>query len=210
MHRAAFLAFLLGIATAARAEDTTQVWITPSVTKAIDKSTSVEFDLSQRFRDEVDGGNLIQARLGIDHKIGSGFTAGLAIQGTRSNQNEFRVQEQLSFSHGILRIRSRLEQRFLENESRVAWRLRQRVGVQIPIDSSGWEVFANAERFWNLNGGRLHDPDSLTAVRLIGGVQKRLNPHLTLAVSYLNLRTIVHDGPNRTAHVPQFALEFDY
>jgi len=187
-----------------------QLWVTPSLTKSLDPSTTLQLEVSGRLRSDVDGGDLIQARLGIDRAIGSGFSVGLGVYAVESREDERRLQQQVTFSRGIFRARTRLEQRFFEGAPRTAWRLRQRIGIEVPLKGGRWSVLGSVEPFWTLRDSTPGGQTGLTTLRLIGGVEREVGPHTSLSVAYLNQRTIVRDGPDRIAHIPQVGIAFRY
>lgn len=201
---------LVGAASAAQAEETAQLWVTPSVAKSLDRSTTLQLEVSGRLRSEGDGGDLVQARLGIDRALGSGFAVGVGVYAVESQQDERRLQQQVTFSRGIFRARTRLEQRFFEGAPRTAWRLRQRIGFEVPVKGRRWSVLASVEPFWTLRDSIPGGPTGLTTFRLTASVERKLGAHASLSVAYLNQRTIVRDGPDRVAHIPQIGLAFRY
>ena len=148
------------------ADDGFEVWLNPSVSAGLDDNTGVELETAQRFRDADDGrADTYFARLWINQDVADTMTLSGAIE-QRANasvngggNDETRLIQQLSTSHGILRTRLRLEQRFVENADRMGLRLRPRLGVKVPVSEDGhWAIKSDAELLAELG---LPDPDSL-------------------------------------------------
>lgn len=192
-----------------RAADTGQVWLTASATKAFGARTSLQFEATQRWRPDSAAGNQRPVRLLIDRKIGGGFRLGGGIAGFDTDRGPFelRLHQQLSLSRGIFRARTRLEQRFIDDAARAGWRMRQRVGVDIPLDDRAWSVNTHSELFLTLRDADRGGPTGLTQMRATIAVERQLGK-VTVSAGYLYQHMIVPDGRDRIAWIPQLGVGF--
>lgn len=201
-------ALLLACASPATAtEDRFELWLNPSVAVDLDERTFVEIETAQRLRAEP-ADDTYYARLWLGRVIGEGvtFSAG-AERRHEGDGRETRLLQQLSYPLGPIKGRTRLEQRFLGDEPRTAWRLRQRLGGAMPLSEieGGWELVANAEGFFTL---RASDPDAqtgLTGVRTFVGLEREFG-NLALSVGYLRQQTVRNRAPDTVGHAPFLGL----
>ena len=144
---------LLAVPGAAHAtDDAFEVWLNPSIEYNLEDDTSVELETAQRFRGDgrVD---TYFARLWLNKDFGDNFTLSGGIE-QRENDggfDEVRLLQQVTGKHGYFRARLRFEQRWVEDQSRVGFRVRPRLGVQVPINEAGdWSFKTDAELFLTL------------------------------------------------------------
>lgn len=190
-----------------RADTTTQFWITSTVSKRLDALSELQFEATQRFRPDEDGGDQQLVRLSFDRSTGQSMTAGVGLTRVVSkNADESRLHQQLRLRRGVVRARTRLEQRFFDGAPRTGWRLRQRIGAEMPLKNAAWRAIAHGEFFLTLRDSRRGGSTGLTAVRATIAAERQLGAKLRLSVGYLHQRTIVARGPNQIAHIPQLAL----
>lgn len=210
-HRVRFLAASLLFCSAAPAsatEDRLELWLNPAATAEIDGKTFVELETAQRFRGEP-ADDTYYGRLWLGRTVGKGVTLSGGIERRHEGEGrETRLLQQLSYPLvGILKGRTRLEQRFLNDEPRTAFRLRQRVGVGLPLSSDGWEVAANAEGFFTLRAGEAGGQTGLTGLRTFVGVEREFE-RVEVSVGYLRQQAIREARPDVVGHAPYVGLTF--
>lgn len=129
----ALLAVLVSAAVPARAADEdVQVWIGETVSVPFSPSVRGTLDLSQRFRES---GDQHLARAAADFKLSPQMTigGGVAYVATLDAADELRPHQQLTLTFGALALRTRVEERFFEDADRMELRLRQRIGLTLPV-----------------------------------------------------------------------------
>jgi hypothetical protein len=199
---------LLAAVPADAAEQGLEFWLNPSITAKLDQHTFVELETAQRFRSTASGGDTYYARLWLGRKIAGGATFSLgAERRAQGSERETRLHQQLSLPVAGFDLRTRLEQRFLSDDPRTAWRLRQRVGKSLPLRGSAWSVAGNAEGFITLRAAERGGQTGLTGVRTFIGMEREFR-NVELSIGYLRQQTIREDGPDRVGHAPFIGLDF--
>ncbi|MDR6850685.1 hypothetical protein J2Y54_000178 [Sphingomonas sp. BE123] len=219
MHRLALVALtataVMASAPAAVAQDDGfEVWLNPAASVALDADTGIEIETAQRFRDSGAGRpDTYFARLWINQDIAPDITLSGAVE-QRVNDgdaDETRLIQQLSTSHGILRTRLRLEQRFVAGADQMGVRLRPRLGVSVPLDTAGrWSFKSDAELFLTLRATDRGGSDGLTGLRTQVGVAHELSERLTISVAYLRQQDIRSARPDRVGHAPIIGIELGF
>lgn len=218
MRKLAALATLIALASApsaARAsEDGFEFWLNPSVSVGLDEDTEIELETAQRFRDGDDGRvDTYFARLWINQDLAENVTLSGAFE-QRANDggnDETRLIQQFSTSHGILRTRLRLEQRFVENADRMGLRLRPRLGVKVPVgEDKRWAVKGDAELFFTLRSNRNGGDEGLTGLRTQIGLSYDVSDRLALSAVYLRQQDINPGRTDQVGHAPLIGIEFAF
>ncbi|WP_234002371.1 DUF2490 domain-containing protein [Erythrobacter sp. AP23] len=191
-----------------------EFWLNPSISTDLDGDTGIELETAQRFRSSDDGRvDAYFARLWLKQAISDEVTLAGAVE-RRINDggnDELRVMQQLSGSHGILRTRLRLEQRFVDNADRMGLRLRPRLGVSVPLDAAGrWSVKADAELFWTLRGNNLGSDEGITGLRNQVGVSYDVSDNLSLGLIYLRQQDFEDNAPDEIGHAPLVSIEISF
>jgi hypothetical protein len=204
------IAGALAAAPAAASEEDFEFWLNPSIEAQLDGDTSVEFEAAQRLRDSAEGRpDTYYFRLWLKQDISEEFTLGGAVERRINDggRDETRIMQQLAGSHGILKTRLRLEQRFVEGADRMGLRLRSRAGLEFPIGAGGKLTGgADAELFWVLRSPAVGGADGLTAVRATAGFEYEVSDRLTLGLAYLRQQDITRGGPDTVGHAPLVEL----
>lgn len=201
------LAASLIAAPAHAAEETFEVWLNPAVAADLGGGTGVEVESWQRFRE---GDNTQGLRLWLNHKLSPKVTGYVGIERRiEGDSRETRFLQQVSYPLGPLKGRTRLEQRRFDGADQVAWRLRQRVGVSVPLtgNEDGWAGFGNAEGFFTLRATSASGQTGLTGLRTIVGVERDWD-RVELQAGYLRQQNIRDNRPDTVAHAPYLALTF--
>lgn len=199
---------LLASAPASATEDRLELWLNPEVTADLGDKTFVELESAQRFR-EKPADDTYYGRLWLGRKIGKGLTLSAGVERRREGEGrETRLLQQVSYPLvGILKGRTRLEQRFPNDEPRTAFRLRQRVGLGLPLSSDGWEVAANVEGFFTLRAPQAGGQTGLTGLRTFVGVEREFEM-VEVSLGYLNQQNIREGRPDVIGHAPFVGLTF--
>lgn len=201
-------------AVASANDDAAEVWFNPSVSFDVDSDTGIEIETAQRFRNANDGRpDTYFARLWLNQQVAKNATLSGAIE-KRINDggaNETRLIQQLSTSHGYLRTRLRLEQRFVDGADRPGLRIRPRLGISAPIDANKqWKFKTDAELFFVLQSTSHGGDHGLTGLRTQIGISHEISDHLTLSAAYLRQQDFNVGGPDRVGHAPIFGVEFSF
>ncbi|RGP41117.1 hypothetical protein BPTFM16_01413 [Altererythrobacter insulae] len=204
---------LLAAPNAAHAtDDAFEVWLNPSIEYNLEDDTSVELETAQRFRGDgrVD---TYFARLWLNKDFGENFTLSGGIE-QRENDggfDEVRLLQQVSAKQGYFRARLRFEQRWVEDQSRVGFRLRPRLGVEVPINEAGdWSFKTDAELFLTLKSTSAGGKDGLTGFRSQFGVSHDVNDSLTLSLTYLRQQDFRDNAPDRVGHAPLIGVSYSF
>ena len=212
---APMLCLLTLTAPAAASDEAFELWLNPSVGFDIDDDTAFELETAQRFRDADDGRvDTYFARFWLKQKLADDVTLAGALE-KRVNDggsDELRLHQQLSTSHGILRTRLRLEERFVEDRGgRMGLRLRPRLGVSVPVTADGrWSAKTDAELFWTLRGTSEGGDTGITGLRTQVGVGYDVSDNLSLGLTYLRQQDFEDDGPDEIGHAPLIGIEYSF
>jgi hypothetical protein len=205
-----FLAASLAAAPAWAEENEAQLWLNQQGSIALDHNDDLLFELNERARGDSHGGDQYQARLGLDHAIGGGVKIGGAVTYQRSGtQDEFRTHQQLTWSRGAFTSRSRLEQRFIEGDDRMALRLRQRLQLTTPM-GGGWSALGYVEGSFTLRAGKPGGDTGLTSLRTLLGVRRDLAHNIVGTLAYVRQQDVRTGAPDRVGHAPYIGLSFSF
>jgi opacity protein-like surface antigen len=204
-----------GLAVAAPAhatDDAFEMWINPTVTVALGERTETGFESIARLRSSEDNRvDTYYARLWLYRKLDDNFTAGLAVeQRWNGGQQERRLHQQLNTRFGIMRARTRLEQRFVEGDPRTGWRLRQRLGVSVPLRDDRWSIIANGEGFFTLRATTPTGATGLTAFRLFAGAEYEVSKRVTVGLGYLRAQEVRVGRADIVGHAPVLGIDFTF
>jgi hypothetical protein len=200
-----------GLSTPALAEENRlEAWFEGSVVKDVGGKSFVEFQTQQRFRSSSNPiGDTHAYRLWLGSKFGKVTAMAGVHRSKEGSTRETRLLQQLSYSFAgtPLKGRTRIEQRFIDNAAQTGWRLRQRVGVAVPIGSGdgGWALVGNAEGFWTLRATSRTGQKGLTGLRTFAGVERSFG-NLDLELGYTRQQNIRDNAPDRVGHAPTLGL----
>ncbi len=186
--------------------------MSPTITKALDDDTAVEFETGQRFRDADEGADTYLARLWLHQDVSSAVSVSGGIEGrvNDGDADETRLIQQAAFKQGMLRARLRIEQRFVE-DARFGMRVRVRSGVKAPLSADKkWQGYADAEAFLTVRSTSLGGQDGLTGIRTQIGVTRDLSDNLTVGLTYLRQHDVRRNRQDRVAHVPLIGIDFSF
>jgi hypothetical protein len=164
-----------------------------------------------RTRDGVDELDVVVGRgmLGYDLTVRSSAWTGFAVvpsfPATGGTLIEKRLFEQYLWSgHGLggsLAFRTRLEQRWAEGNSGLAWRVRQQMRYVRPISpGSHYSLVATEEIIAHVNDTTRYDR-GFDQNRVFGGISRTVNAKVRFEAGYLNHYQHSLAGPNRLNHI---------
>lgn len=172
------------------------------------------FDSQLRFFHDDDGFGQSLVRPGVGYKltdkltVWSGYAWAYTEQGSSPGTNENRVWEQVTWSHDfnptMLSLRSRFEQRFMENGDDTGLRFRQSFGLRRPISfAPKFTWVASDEVFFHLNDTDWGTRAGLDQNRTFFGVGWNPAPDhpWRLEVGYLNQFVNRSTGDDTSNHL---------
>ena len=208
------LMLVLASAPAAATSDAAELWLNPSVSVDFDKDTGIEIETAQRLRSaDDDRVDTYFVRLWLNQKMTENLTLSGAIERRINNggSDETRLIQQMTTSHGYLRTRLRLEQRFVDSADQTGLRVRPRLGVAVPIDTNErWTFKTDAEMLLTLQSTSNGGDTGLTGLRTQMGVSYDVTPRLTLSAAYLRQQDFDERGPDVVGHAPILGIEFAF
>lgn len=199
------------VATPALAEENRlEGWFEGSVVAKLDKKTEVEFQMQQRARGSSNPiGDNQTYRLWLARKIGKATLSGGIHRSKEGAVKETRLLQQISYPLPIdgLKGRTRLEQRFIDDAAKTGWRLRQRIGVGVPLTSEdgGWAFVGNAEGFLTLRSTSVGGQTGITGLRTFLGVERSFGK-IDLELGYTRQQNIRKGAPDRVGHAPTLGI----
>ena len=201
---------IVAVTPAGAATEEAQAWITQSVNIAATPTDTVSLDLSQRFRSDSSNGDQQTVRTLLEHRIARGVQIGGGFSFFHSGpEQELRLFQQASFTHGLFLARTRIEQRFFDTADRASWRLRQRFQASIPLGSpKGPVLVAATEFFLHLNRARPSDKIGLAMMRQQIGLRQPLTKAIDAQLLYMRQQTFRDNRPDAVAHVPWMTLSW--
>jgi hypothetical protein len=212
--RLAAAALLIGTPTLALAsEEGAELWYNPGVTFGLDDNTAIEIETAQRIRSASKGADTYYARLWVVQDVTDrlSISGGFERRVNNGAANETRLLQQLSGKAGIVRGRLRLEQRFVDGAEQTAWRLRSRVGVNVPLDTDKkWRAIADTEGFFTLRATRAGGQTGLTGLRSQAGFAHEVSDRIGISLTYVRNQEIIDGRPDRVGHAPLFGIEFSF
>lgn len=172
-------------------------------------------DSQFRMRDGIETADLFSLRgtigrdLAAGFGLGAGYGVALGFPSTGDTQVEHRVFQQVSWSGRLagisLGLRTRVEQRFLEDDSRMAVRLRQAARLTRPLAASSTLSLVIADEVMAHVGTTSRVRRGFDQHRVFVGVRRTITPRTAVEVGYVNqyLRTL---ASSRMSHVLSVAV----
>ncbi len=205
---------LLGLPSAASADDDAlEFWIAPSLGADLDEDTGVQFETGQRLRSSEDGrADTYLFRLLLSQAVADNMalSGGVERRFNDGASNETYLLQRLSTSHGIVRARLQMEQRFVDTADRMGVRLRPRLGVSIPLNTGiPLNARADAELFLTLRSNNQGGDEGLTGLRTRVGLAYGVSERLGLSLYYLRQQSI-EDGPDTIGHAPLIGVDYSF
>lgn len=207
-------ALALGMSMPANAaEDSFQLWLNPSVAFDLDDNTGLEIETAQRLRPASAGPDTFYARLWVNQKLDESFaiSGGIERRINDGGPDETRLLQQVTARSGVLRARARIEQRFIDNADQTGWRLRTRLGVNVPLTADKRLHFvSSAETNFTLRATSNGGDTGLTALRTQIGLEFDVSDNLALGLGYLRNQDFLDERPDRVGHAPLLSLDYSF
>lgn len=215
MRILAALALLLvtgGLTAATAADEDFQIWLPLTLTARYTDSFGGFYEIQPRIGHDASDVTQLILRTSLDWhfarkwaaSLGYGWTPTISPQFT----DEHRLYQQLLYvseaALGKLTSRTRFEQRWIENTSGTALRLRTLLRGQVPVTQDrGWSAIGWDEIFVNLDSVGGGPQAGFDQNRFFLGVNRLLHPHASIDVGY-QLQAINNAEPglaNRLNHI---------
>lgn len=192
------------------ASDDAQAWLSTMLVAHPTDRDMIILMAGQRFRPVRGGGDQQVAYAVLEHSLDPHFQIGTMAYYRSDPEQEVRVYEQFSLGNGPFTIRTRLEQRNLDANSHISWRLRQRFRMDYPLDRDGkTHLIAAAEFFVHLNRPSLGDKLGLAVTRYQLGVNRQIAKDLEVQLVYLRQQSYRDRAPDAVIHVPWLTLRWN-
>jgi hypothetical protein len=220
MFRKTFAAALaLGTVTpptaALAAEEDPNIWLAQTATINAGKKAVVWLEAQERFTNDASRLGQLLLRPAIGYKLDKTTTVFLGYAYVMTDRvgpaktNEHRVFQQLSFrilgdGKGVtLTGRTRLEQRWLEEQPGTAWRLRQQIRLTAPLSEKVRGVLWT-EPFIGFNQTGFQR-DGIGVWRNFAGISGPLSKTVSIEPGYLN-QYVVRNGADRIDHTASLTI----
>jgi hypothetical protein len=180
-----------------------ELWLNPSATRAIDDRTEFEVETALRYRQNprLDT-HYVRAWIKRDDDRDNTWSVGIEQRYNGADQREVRFLQQVSYSWGLIDFRTRTEQRFVSTDSQTGFRIRQRIGTDIPLqEGDGWTLTGNAELAVTVRATEPDGQTGLTGLRTFIGFERTFGRY-DLSVGYLRQQDIRDGAPDRIGHAP--------
>lgn len=150
-----------------------------------------------------------------DVSLWLGYTRVEQFPDGRPQNNENRLFEELNLNLGhigrvSISARTRLEQRYFENNSGSAWRFRQQLRIAVPLQGTKLSLVATTEPFVALETTVAGARHGIEQWRNSFGLATPLSRNVSVEVGYLN-RYILHDNlPDSIDHIVPVTLSYHF
>lgn len=216
--RSILLALSLLLASPAAAQQTdTQLWLQLNGSFGIAPSWKVTLESIGRFSDRAEGFSHAEAGLLVTHTTPGGVELSAGYRhvedwdrGVRQpNEERLRQIVLVPFGAGFSG-RLRFEQRFRDDGEEVGFRLRPRVGLELPLQGSGLKLFATSEHFVNFNDTAWGQNGGYERMRNAAGLSVSVGGKLRAEFGYLNQYRFGRAGMrDQMDHAATLTLSFD-
>lgn len=206
ISKAALLAvsLLFASSTAVAQDEDGEIWFNPAFATSLDDATSIELETAQRLRQDPRNDTYF-ARLWINREDSEGreWSVGVEQRWNGPDEREVRLLQQIGYDWGPLELRTRLEQRFVDDDPQTGWRLRQRLGTTIPLTASedGWALTGDAELFITLRGTEPDGQTGVTGLRTFIGFERSFGRY-DVSLGYLRQQDVREAAEDRIGHAP--------
>lgn len=204
----AAVCMLFGASQARAQDEDVELWFNPSVTKKVGDLTSIELETAQRLRvDPRDDTYFTRLWVNREDRGGREWSVGAEQRWNGPDEREVRLLQQVGYNWGPLAFRTRMEQRFVNLDARTGLRIRQRLGMTLPLasDEDGWAITGDAEIFVTLRSTELRGQTGLTGLRTFVGFERGFGRY-EVSLGYLRQQDIRDDAEDRIGHAPFLGL----
>jgi hypothetical protein len=193
-------------------DDDAQLWLGQSLSHRIDDETLIGAEMTERFREGGVGGDQYLGRITLTRRLAQGVELALGVAAsTNSGIGEIRPEQAIILTHGPFSFRTRLEERMIDNASETILRLRERVGLALPLDRAAhWTLIASGELFFQLNRGRPADVTGFNTLRTQLGFRRALGPAMSLTALYQRQQAVRQDLEDSVAHISVLTIGWTF
>lgn len=189
------------------AESDAQLWSTISASAPISASVNGVALLSQRFRSTAAGGNQWLAQGALDVKAAKGLSVGFGFTYANALTKELRASQQVTWTIGMLAVRSQIEERFFDGHTQMGLRLRERAQLRVPLDRQD-QLTLSGEALFVLRPTTIGSSTGLNQVRFIVADEHKLTRHLGLTMGYQMIYAPNKGSVDKISHIPQLTLSW--
>ena len=148
---------------------------------------------------------IIGRDLGPRSSVGGGYAFAAGFLDGGGTLREHRLIQQYAWRGasigGTVSLRSRLEQRFIEGNDGVMWRMRQQVRVSWPLTGTGRLQLVAADEVFVYANTTSRAARGFDGNRVFAGLRQVVTPRAALEAGYLNAFARVRAGGFRRSHV---------
>lgn len=185
-------------------------WIGIALTNPLVKDSrwSYEVWMQERFLHTSDSSSQFITNIGLLYKVSSKLRLGAAYRFINNNgaaRDENRTNQSMSLRFPLgtspftLNTRTMVEERFREGESEVAFRFRQRVGLNYKVNSK-LNLFLTEEVFLPINLPSWVSQHRFDQNRVFVGFRVPIYKRVSLSIGYLN-QYLIRDPSNIMNHI---------
>lgn len=161
--------------------------------------------VSQRFREQAIGDDLLLLRGTLDWKVAGRVAVGGGLTYLESSRgHEWRTHQQVALSFEPFSLRTQMEERMAPGV-RSQWRLRERLQASFPLDAKD-RLVGSGELLYIVRPSNNADHDRTDSWRAYLGLQHQFAKAVTASVGYMLIHTYRPHAPDHLSHAPQLAL----
>ncbi|MCW3849479.1 DUF2490 domain-containing protein [Sphingomonas sp. LB-2] len=218
MHRhITVMILLLAPLPALAQQQDEQLWLQTNGSVELGDRDKVTLEGILRFSDAADGVSHAEAGILVSHKLKSGIEISFGYRHVAdwskgvTLPNEERIRQMVLVPLGSgFNARFRFEQRFYSAGGAVGFRLRPRLGYEMPLGSGGLKLFATQEHFVNINTTAWGQRGGYERMRNAIGVSIPLGGKVRGEVGYLNQYRFGRNGRrDQMDHALTLTLNFN-
>lgn len=194
-----------------------QLWLQTNASTRVSADMRATVEGIARFGDSADGlghtevGGLIAYAPTRRIELAAGYRHVQDYDHDRRLPNEERLRQMVTLRWaGVVTTRLRFEQRFSSAGPEVAFRLRPRLGLELPLSKGGPGLFATHEDFLNFNATAWGVAGGYERMRHTLGLTVPLTRGVKADIGYLNEYRFGRDGArDRMTHAATLALNLE-
>ena len=194
-----------------------QLWLQTNGSVELSENDKVTLEAIARFSDRADGFSHYETGLLYSHKLAGGIELSFGYRHvgdynhgvTLPNEERTRQMVMVPLGSGF-NVRLRTEQRFNSLGPQIGFRVRPRLGYEMPLGQGGLKLFATQEHFINLNTTSWGQRGGYERMRNAVGLSIPLGGKLRGEVGYLNQYRFGRSGArDQMDHAMTFTLNLN-
>lgn len=185
-----------------------QAWVALSASVKAARHTTVTADVSQRFRSDSVGANQVQARVFVEQALSKAVSVGGGmVYAGSATTSELRPTQYVNVSHGVVSLRTMLEERVFSGPGQMGMRLRERAMARFPLGKRDRLSFW-VEPFFVLRPTTKGKRGGLEQIRFGLAEEHAISPHFSVTAGYLLIDKTTKGAPDRYSNVAQLTLSW--